>query len=83
MPNVELRLTSLSVQQLRTVAATLARHHECIASYNNGGSQAPHWAPIVHCDGPDGFSVYTPAVPIKVASAIVDALNESMLLALS
>jgi hypothetical protein len=69
-----LRLTGLTAEQVRTVASTLAGHRESIPTYNNGGSTAPHWAPIVHCEGAF-FTVYTPTVPTHVATCITTALD--------
>lgn len=73
---VEMRLSGVSGEALRAIAATLHSNRDSIATHNQGGGLAPHWAPTVHCEGPHAFTVFTPAVSESIAVAVLKSLSQ-------
>lgn len=71
----ELRLTGLTAEHVRAISRTLAQHRDLIPTYNNGGSSAEHWAPIVIAEGDQFFTLITPRMPPAITSAVVASLQ--------
>jgi hypothetical protein len=70
----ETKMTGLTADEVRIVAAELSQLREEIPTYNHDGSIAPHWAPVVSCEGAF-FTLITPKVPSHVLRAILKALS--------
>lgn len=73
MATTELRLSALTSDDIHKIAAELSEAREVIPDSNHSGSIAPHWAPIVHCEGAF-FTLITPRIPHTVAVAILGKL---------
>jgi hypothetical protein len=74
-PITEVRLTGCTTEQVRTIAAMLSRSRGMVPGWNNCGSIAPPWAPIVHCEGVY-FTVITPKVPVELATRLLSAVSD-------
>ena len=71
----ELRFSGATSNQLRAIATTLHQQRHKIPASIRNGHRSPTWAPVVHCDGPSLFTIFTPGIPGEVAADILAALG--------
>lgn len=67
--NAEVKLTGVNYEELRDLMAHCSKVRDAVLL--DGTCHPARWAPRVHCEGPDGFTVYLPKLPVGVAGNIL------------
>lgn len=73
---VRLKIAEATTEVVRQATIWLSINRDNVPTYNNGGgTDAPWWAPIVRCEGPELWTVYVPPLPTHAAMELLSNLD--------